>query len=652
MSEPQIKKRKTNPAFAERKKRQQGRVFTCIKTGFSKLCRYDAMKALIQDTVYKSSLIACESSLLTTFHVIRLLEASQALPELDTTFFNQCVSCIANQGTARKYATRNPALMQSLTEFKTLQPQGYEPVRRQPHMSQVLVMIAQQAQENFVVSTSQTLTSRLARWFRLKIKQHSQRTDTSSFFIDNEPSIIKSIMSVLTRASTEELCSVASLVARYPRFKQDQYPIPPAEIDWMQSLCDDVRARIGPLPLQVKKTPGAYMPFLYSLLKDLEAHNSTRPPNLQGSGKKHQDPNASNDRAFKTFSLLPQKKIRPLNIKINNTVLQTMHKFLKTGVALQGRDLWSYYFETGRVTRSERKEFEEFMMTDGMSASLIVSRPKSVSKEKTTESELVRAQILFEEARRVVAVDPGRNPVITAVVHDKDAMESLQSHNPDNVKHKVIKWSKKKFYHESGCTYRGTKTTLWISKNPVIVAFNASISTAKTSSLAAYKAHAANVLTSMVAVMDFYNSSRFKRLRWKTYIKRQKAYEKLVADLKGGEEQTLIVWGDAKFAASGRGSPAVPTSSVRMKVGSRVQCLDHDEYRTSKLSCCCHTEMHGLTDPATGKRSWHLRVCQNNACPRRVWDRNVSAAINILAMFLIYVQGQPRPIPFSRGFCC
>ena len=150
------------------------------------------------------------------------------------------------------------------------------------------------------------------------------------------------------------------------------------------------------------------------------------------------------------------------------------------------------------------------MLTDGMSASLIVSRPKSVSKWKTTESE--RAPILFEEARSVVSVDPGRNPVITAEVHDKDAMESLQSHNAHNVKHKVIRWSKKKFYHESGCIYRGTKTKLWISKNPVIVAFNASISTAKASSLATYKVHIANLLTNMVAVMDFYSTSRFKEV--------------------------------------------------------------------------------------------------------------------------------------------
>ena len=50
-----------------------------------------------------------------------------------------------------------------------------------------------------------------------------------------------------------------------------------------------------------------------------------------------------------------------------------------------------------------------------------------------------------------------------------------------------------------------------------------------------------------------------------------------------------------------------------------------------------------------GEQSWSLRVCQNNACPRNVWDRNVSAAINILHLFLEYAKGRRRPAPFRRS---
>ena len=40
----------------------------------------------------------------------------------------------------------------------------------------------------------------------------------------------------------------------------------------------------------------------------------------------------------------------------------------------------------------------------------------------------------------MVAVDPGRNPILTAVIHDQAAMDTMQKESPDNVKHNVIIW--------------------------------------------------------------------------------------------------------------------------------------------------------------------------------------------------------------------
>jgi hypothetical protein len=245
-------------------------------------------------------------------------------------------------------------------------------------------------------------------------------------------------------------------------------------------------------------------------------------------------------------------------------------------------------------------------------------------------------------------VDPGRNPIFTAVVHNQEALDTLRFESPNNVKHKVIQWSKRRFYNEAGYTHRTRVTKLWMDKNPAIKAFNAEVKSAKTSSLELFKEHASHVLDNLVTVMSFYSAQRFKRLRWKTYIRRQKAYEKLVKDLTGGHKETLIVWGDSRFPSAGKGSPAVPTSTLRKMVGARARVLDHDEFRTSKLSCCCHTEMGSHIDPQTGKSSWELRICQNVACNRRIWERNVSAAINILNLFLLYAWGKPIPQPFRR----
>ena len=240
---------------------------------------------------------------------------------------------------------------------------------------------------------------------------------------------------------------------------------------------------------------------------------------------------------FFKHTLLPQKKIRSLNIKINNTVLADMHKYLKNGVHLEGRDLWDYYFNTARVTKSERKEFEEFMVTDGLSATLIVSRPKQAAEEvvdaKATKSkDLQRAQKLFQQADRVVSVDPGRNPILTAVAHNEAAMDRLQHQSPNNVDHKVLIWGKRRFYQEAGYTHRSKVTKLWSNRVTVTATFNQEVKTAKTSELGVLRSHTRQVLANLGTVMAFYNTQRFKRLRWKTYISKQKAYEKLVAALK------------------------------------------------------------------------------------------------------------------------
>ena len=245
-----MKKRQPNPAFGDRKKRQRTLVYSCIKTGLARLCRDHAMLLLLQECVSRASIIAVEASLLTSIHITRMLEEGFVLPVMDHTFFNQCVSSIANGKDIKE--SKNGPLHESLQLFRTLQPADYNPIGRLNGMNQILVMIAQQAQvscsikflfsfshhfcifypnsyhldmfnsiltplcfiqQNFSVSTELTLKSRLARWFRLRIKQHSK-----DYFEVNESHIIKSLLSVMTRASTEEPYSVAGLINAYKRF--------------------------------------------------------------------------------------------------------------------------------------------------------------------------------------------------------------------------------------------------------------------------------------------------------------------------------------------------------------------------------------------------------------------------------------------------
>ena len=78
-------------------------IITAIKTGMNKLCLDNDMKNLIQTCVLKVRLIACEASLLASFHVLRLLEIEKDIPEMNSTFFDQCIGFIANATITKKY---------------------------------------------------------------------------------------------------------------------------------------------------------------------------------------------------------------------------------------------------------------------------------------------------------------------------------------------------------------------------------------------------------------------------------------------------------------------------------------------------------------------------------------------------------------------
>ena len=621
--------------FIEKKAYQKSRVYTTIKTGFQKLCREQEMVDVLEDCAHRCSVIAIEASMLASIHFLRLLESGIALPEkIDSTFFRNCVSLIANLTRENKHPNDSPLYNTLYEHYLPLRPPGYEDVGRVANvMVQMLVIIGDQAHQNFVVSTEMTLVSRLKRWLRLQIKLRKNQEEEGDYFSVNEGQVEKPIVKMLLRSCLDVNVEVRVIMNQYKDVRLR--PIPEDDIRWMEDLCDSVRNSLVELPLAVSQKPQIYLPFLYKMLRDLERDT---------------------EKEFRLYSLLPQKRVRPLNITINTTILKCLHLHLnpKTGVDVDnfehnhGTDLWNFHFKIKPIVK-RNKLFEKEIVTDCMSASLLVSRKKKDLENITAQDARQAASVAFTSADRVVAVDPGRNPIISAVVHNDDALLELM--DKDNTHHETLEWGRKHHYHECGFTRRNLMTKIWMGKNEVITSFNALFNTnaltTKTSNLDNYKQNATHVLANLHSVLDFYSSKRFKRLKWKTYIRTQKAYEKIVARLKGGVENTLVIWGNAKFPSSGKGSPAVPTTTLLKKVRARVTVLEQDEYKTSKINCCCWTDATPMV--LNGRNSHHLRVCKNVNCSRGVWDRNTSAAINILFLFKNYnVDGKETPVQFRR----
>jgi len=621
-------KAKQKKLFIEKKDYQKSRVYTTIKTGFKKLCREPEMADVLEDCAHRCSVIAIEASMLASMHFLRLLDSGSALPEeLNSTFFRNCASLIANLTRKTEHANDSPLYNTLYDHYLPQRPPEYVDVGRVANvMVQMLVIIGDQAHQNFVVSTEMTIVARLKRWLRLKIKL---KKDESVYFSENGGKVEKPIVKMLVRSCLDKAVEVREIMKQYKDIRT--LPIPEDDINWMEDLCDVVRKGLVELPLKVSKNPLIYLPFLHRMLRELEADT---------------------EKEFRLYSLLPQKRVRPISITINTTILKDLHKFLNPGTVVDfvsfeetyGFDLWNYHFNIKPIVK-RNKIFEKEIVTDCMSASLLVSREKKDRENITPQDARQAASVAFTSADRVVAVDPGRNPIISAVVHDDNAL--LEIRDADNTHHETIVWGKNEHYHECGFTRRKLMTNLWMGKNELIKSYNANALTTKTSNLDNYKDHAAHVLANLHSVLDFYSSKRFKRLKWKTYIRTQQAYEKIVARLKGGQENTLVIWGNTKFPSSGKGSPAVPTSTLLKKVRARVTVLEQDEHNTSKRNCCCWTDATPMV--LDGRNSHHLRVCNNVNCSRGVWDRNTSAAINILFLFKNYnVDGRETPVQFRR----
>ena len=174
------------------------------------------------------------------------------------------------------------------------------------------------------------------KWIALKIRQHSLEGGDpqggGDYFSNNSEYNGRSIRWLMVRCCTEEV-AVLGIMNLFKRIRER--PIPPADIDWMQALCNEVKQNLVITPLQVRWNPEVYMPFLRRMLHDFEMPGEPIP----------------------LFSLLPQKEIKPLHISINTTVLKDLHKYLIKDDANPPLpdNLWDYYFDLRRVAKGNKK---------------------------------------------------------------------------------------------------------------------------------------------------------------------------------------------------------------------------------------------------------------------------------------------------------
>jgi hypothetical protein len=237
--------------------------------------------------------------------------------------------------------------------------------------------------------------------------------------------------------------------------------------------------------------------------------------------------------------------------------------------------------------------------------------------------------INIQEGDRIVGIDPNRSSLFSAAWGDEER--------------DVLNFSSRQWLELSGVTYCNKKHEVWNRGDTLIHSLVLAIPTACCWESSSYNLRLRHYLLYKGAIVSYYRPKRWRRMRWKTRIKRQKAYDSICKTIAGGEnpERVVVVYGGASFNPCSRGHPPTPNKHLYKEIKKRFRSRLINEYNTSKLCSKCDNIL-------VQSDIWSIKSCNNPNCWTR-WNRDVNAARNIRRVFLhMNANGGERPEAFRR----
>ena len=166
----------------------------------------------------------------------------------------------------------------------------------------------------------------------------------------------------------------------------------------------------------------------------------------------------------------------------------------------------------------------------------------------------------------------------------------------------------------SGIKYRLAKSAKWMQDDHSLEDALRDTPSSKVSTTSSFLQHIRYRLEHLAAALGHCGDLRHRKLRWRSFIKRQQAYTAVCKEICNGDSQTVVAYGDASFSSSCcKGTPSTPTVSLRRKLSQCCHVRDTDEFRTSMLCCACKSRMDGMPLPVAGDASLY-KHCGQAAC--------------------------------------
>ncbi|KAI3656279.1 hypothetical protein MP638_000225, partial [Amoeboaphelidium occidentale] len=328
-------------------------------------------------------------------------------------------------------------------------------------------------------------------------------------------------------------------------------------------------------------------------------------------------------RSLRLFSLVPLAAYQQTHIPLDSCAFHQI--LVPSGLAkefgcnkledflLDPRKYWAMVFNLNSVETINRR-FACRVVTNGVKIGINMLKPKIEYNfnEWGLDNNNNYHPINITAETRVVALDPGRRHLYDAV-----GGTYLQQEN--------FLCSNSRWREISGSKYGTQMPRQWMSQNKDLQKKLHNTPTPKSSTQADYGKYLEFFLSERDNILGFFREPKWRRLRFITRKKRQKAYDilakELTGELTGGDPNCVIAYGAGKFDCSSRGHAPTPNRKLFTELRKSQICancnhlLDKVYRKTTKMkpgkteSNIKHMEQ---AKKNSKKLCWGLKKCNNH----------------------------------------
>ena len=294
-------------------------------------------------------------------------------------------------------------------------------------------------------------------------------------------------------------------------------------------------------------------------------------------------------------------------------------------------EMWNKTFGLRSLHTTAKRRFDYQIDTDGIAACFHFSIPKVETTEKQEND--VQLQHIFRDAKRVIAIDPGRNNLVTAY---------------DSFFDKYYTLTRKEYYG----VFRGSmkKIETWEGKLQPIYE--------EMSNFSLKSMDAAKCIGYRAVYFKFYDTiwrSRLARNRaresFNVFIKKKSVLDRFFSRMRGPNDAPVpkIAYGAASIRPHAHGELSVPVKGVLKVCRKFYHTTLVNEHLTTKTHEACGSRMHPVKNESEGEPSKYpirgLYWCQT--CKKFI-NRDRNAALNILLVARC-IEGRPNHLAFGQS---